>query len=180
MTESDLIAQAAQLLQLPPYFNVATEGDGQPWNTPIWAAKDADFTLYWSSWSEAVHSRNIARNPRVFLTLFDSTRARGTNNFRCLYLQCTADVVTDPAEAEKAFSLLYPGELVDTSDFVDDGLKRFYRATVIRAWLNCLSERNLTPSTIKMREEISVEDLRGLAWASLSIDRKADTDKPAI
>jgi hypothetical protein len=45
-------------------------------------------------------------------------------------------------------------------DFLGLGQKRFYRATPIRAWLNCLSERELTPSTVKMRVEIPLEALK--------------------
>jgi hypothetical protein len=160
MDTQDIASKATEILRLLPYFNVATESDGQPWNSPVWAARDADLNLYWSSWIKAVHSQNIARNPRVFLTLFDSTRQRGTNNLRCLYLQCTAAEVTDAQDAEKAFKLLYPNEPVDLSDFIGSGQKRFYRATTVKAWLNCLSERELTPTTVKMRVEVPLEQLR--------------------
>lgn len=158
--DHDLISRAVELLNGPPYFNVATESDGQPWNSPVWAARDLNLNLYWSSWIKAVHSESIRKNPKTFLTIFDSTRQRGTNNLRCLYLQCTTIEVDGPDEAQKAFALLYPDETVDLTDFLGSGQKRFYRATPIRAWLNCLSERQLTPSTIKMRAEVSLELLR--------------------
>ncbi|MES2100120.1 MAG: pyridoxamine 5'-phosphate oxidase family protein [Pseudomonadota bacterium] len=164
--DHDLVAQAVELLNGPPYFNVATESNGQPWNSPVWAARDQSLDLYWSSWIKAVHSENVEKNPRTFLTLFDSTRKRGTNNLRCLYLQCTTVVVDELEEAEKAFALLYPDEAVDVTDFLGVGQKRFYRATPIRAWLNCLSERQLTPSTIKMRAEISLDLLKAAAKPS--------------
>lgn len=163
MTDEELAQRALEILGGVPYFNVATERGGQPWNSPVWAARDADMNLYWSSWVNAVHSVNLAGNPRAFLTIFDSTRKRGTNNRRCLYLQCTAVVVEDAAEASKAFALVYPGEPLDLSDFLGSGLKRFYRATPTKAWLNCLSERELTPSTVKMREEISLALLKAAA-----------------
>ena len=160
MTDHELAQRALEVLAGPPYFNVATESDGQPWNSPVWAARDDDLNLYWSSWIKAVHSLNLASNPRAFLTIFDSTRRRGTNNRRCLYLQCTAVEVSDPAEASKAFALLYPDEPADLTDFLGPGQKRFYRATPLKAWLNCLSERELTPSTVKMREEVSLALLK--------------------
>ena len=160
MTDYELAQRALEVLDLPPYFNVATESGGQPWNSPVWAARDADLNLYWSSWIKAVHSVNLASNPRAFLTIFDSTRKRGTNNRRCLYLQCTVEEVEDPTEASKAFALLYPGEPLDLTDFLGDGQKRIYRATPLRAWLNCLSERELTTSTVKMREEVSLALLK--------------------
>ena len=160
MTNEELARRALELLSGPPYFNVATASAGQPWNSPVWAARDDDLNLYWSSWIKAVHSENIVKNPRVFLTLFDSTRKRGTNNMRCLYLQCTAAPVEDPAEARRAFELLYPGEPITLEDFLGAGQKRIYRATPLHAWLNCLSERELTPSTIKMRAEVPLALLK--------------------
>lgn len=160
MTEHELAQRALEVLAGPPYFNVATESAGQPWNSPVWAARDADLNLYWSSWTKAVHSQNLASNPRAFLTIYDSTRKRGTNNRRCLYLQCTAAEVVDPAEATKAFALVYPGEPLDLTDFLAPGQKRFYRATPLQAWLNCLSERELGPATVKMREEVPLALLK--------------------
>jgi len=158
---SDLVARAVELLNAPPYFNVATSSrDGDPWNSPVWAARGRELILYWSSWVKAVHSKNIEENPRAFLTLFDSTRKRGTNNLRGLYLQCAAAVVVDPSEAKEAATLLYPGEVVDLNDFLGSGLKRFYKAAPTKVWLNCLSERELTPSTIKMRVEVPLELLK--------------------
>lgn len=97
---------------------------------------------------------------KVFLTLFDSTRERGTNNMRCLYLRCTASTIKTEAEAMNAFSLVYPDEPVDLRDFLGDGQKRFYVAVPEQAWLNCLPERELSPSTVKMRQEISLDLLR--------------------
>ncbi len=160
MVDQSLAARAAELLRTCLYVNVATENNGQPWNTPVLAVSDATLNLYWSSWHQAVHSINIAGNPNIFLTLYDSTRARGSNNFKCLYLQCFGSVVTEKAEAKQAFELIYPGDTMNLADFFEPGLKRFYKAIPQRAWLNCLSERDLTPATLKMREEVPLELLR--------------------
>ena len=65
MTDHELAQRALELLDGPPYFNVATESGGQPWNSPVWAARDAELNLYWSSWTKAQHSLNLAGNPRT-------------------------------------------------------------------------------------------------------------------
>lgn len=160
MADSSLAVRAAELLRTCVYANVATESNGQPWNTPVYTVSDSQLNLYWSSWHQAVHSVNILANPNTFLTFYDSNRARGTNNLRGLYLQCLSSVVTDETEARTAFELIYPGEPMNLADFHEPGLKRFYKAVPQRAWLNCLSERELTPATIKMREEVDVAQLR--------------------
>ncbi len=157
MDNDDLPKKAAELIATYPYLNIATAQHDLPWNSPVFAVPDEHLCFYWSSWIEAVHSKNIQANPNTFITLYDSTRPRGTNNFRCLYLQCTAQVVTDQQEAGKAFALVYPEEPINLADFLDSGLKRFYRATPRKAWLNCLSERDLTPATLKMRVEVPWE-----------------------
>lgn len=167
MSNEELVSRAIELLRGPPYFNVATSSDDQPWNSPVWVARDDDLNLYWSSWIKAVHSENIVKNPHVFMTIFDSTRKRGTNNMRCLYLQCIASIVEEPAEVHRALALLYPGEPVALEDFLGAGQKRIYRAIPLRAWLNCLSERELTPATIKMRAEIPLELLRAASGPSI-------------
>ena len=157
MNDDDLAKRAAELIATCPYLNVATAQHDLPWNSPVFAVPDEHLCFYWSSWVEAVHSKNIQANPNTFITLYDSTRPRGTNNFRCLYLQCAAHVVTDRQEARKAFDLVYPAEPINLADFLDSGLKRFYRATPQKAWLNCLSEQDLTPATLKMRVEVPLE-----------------------
>lgn len=161
----DLAERSAEILTRCLYANIATSSEDIPWNSPVTAIPDPALTFYWSSWAQAVHSRNIAANPRAFLTFYDSTRARGTNNLRCVYLQCEAGEVTDADEAEKAFALLYPDDVltnktVDLTSFLGEGIKRFYRATPMQAWLNSLSEKELEPSTLKMRTEVSLDALK--------------------
>lgn len=158
--EELVLLRALELIKTQSYLNLATENQGEPWNTPVWAVPDRELNFYWSSWVNAVHSANIRSNPRVFATLYDSSRQRGTNNLRCLYLQCLASTVSDTEEAEQAARLIYPAESVNLGEFLGQGIKRFYKATPLKAWLNCLSERELSPSTIKMRVEVSLEKLK--------------------
>ena len=160
MHEEDLAAKAAALIRTCHYLNVATSQDDLPWNSPVFAVPDEHLNFCWSSWTNAVHSKNIQANPHVSISLYDSTHPRGSNNFRCLYLQCAAQVVTDPEEARKAYGLVYPGEPMNLGDFLGSGLKRFYRATPQKAWLNCLSERELTPATLRMRVEVPLDFIR--------------------
>lgn len=160
MEKQDLGKRCAEILSTCLYANIATAQDNQPWNTPVTAVPDSSLNLYWSSWTEAVHSRNILANPRVFVTYYDSTRERGTNNHRCLYLLCEASVVADRSEARGAHELIYPDKEVDLDGFFDSGLRRFFRAQPLQAWLNCLSEQQLQPSTLDMRVEVSLKDIR--------------------
>ncbi len=166
MENPDLGARCAEIMRTCLYANIATCKDGQPWNSPVTAIPDAGLDLYWSSWVEAIHSQNILANPNVFVTFYDSTRARGTNHLRCVYLRCEAAAVIDRDEARKAHELLYPDEAIHLDGFFGSGLKRFYRARPRQAWLNCLSERELRPDTVKMRVEVPLDSIRLAMQAS--------------
>ena len=65
-------------------------------------------------------------------------------------------------EAAKAFRLLYPTEVIDLESFLREGIKRFYCAEPKRGWLNCLSEKELQPTTLKMRTEVPIADITRL------------------
>ncbi|MHC8304840.1 hypothetical protein [Pseudomonas sp. PB3P13] len=160
MNDVDLGNRSAELLKKCLYANIATTASDVPWNTPATAIPDSDLNFYWSSWVKAVHSKNIDQNGAAFLTFYDSTRVRGTNNMMCLYLQCEASEVDDRAEASKAFRLLYPDTEINLENFLEGGVKRFYRATPTQAWLNCLSEAELEPTTLKMRIEVPLGDIK--------------------
>jgi len=160
MREDELVLRAAELLKALPYLNLATCSGNRPWSSPVFAVHDAELNFYWSSWTEAVHSVNLKSNARAAFTLYDSTRARGTNNYRCLYVECSVSIITDEREAQRAFQMLYPEQPVKLADFLPGGPKRFYKAIPVGAWLNCLSERELTPATIKMRVEIDIEAIK--------------------
>lgn len=161
----ELAKRAYELLASNDYINIATaSADGLPWNTPVYAVYDQDLNLYWSSWKKAVHSLNIRANGKIFVTIYDSTRKRGDNNQRCLYLQGTAVELDDVAEIESALALLYGDEesVEPPSSFVEAGQRRLYRADLDQAWLNDKSERQVTSETIKMRIDVSLEDIRQL------------------
>ncbi|MCK0715185.1 hypothetical protein ACFO0U_09660 [Chromohalobacter sarecensis] len=160
MNDIDLATRAAGILDNSLYSNIATSKNDVPWNTPVTALPDMALNFYWSSWIQAEHSKNIVFNSSVFMTFYDSTRARGTNNLMCLYLKCLAREVSDASEAEKAFALLYPDDHVDLTNFLGDGIKRFFCAEPQQAWLNCLSEKELEPTTLKMRTEVSIESIK--------------------
>ena len=50
--------------------------DGTPLSTPLHVASDGEY-IYWFSKESTVHSQNIARDPRVSLTLFSPDESRG-------------------------------------------------------------------------------------------------------
>ncbi len=160
----ELESRAKELLGVSEYINIATASlDGEPWNTPVTGVHDPLLNFYWSSWKAAHHSKNIQENPRVFLTLYDSTRKRGDNHRRCLYIQAEAMELDNSDEILLAMSLLYgaSGDRKPT-DFLGEAQRRMYKAVPKSLWLNDVSERELTRETVKMRVEVSINTLKKL------------------
>lgn len=161
----ELESIAAELLTASEYINIATVSlDGQPWNTPVTGVHDSQLNFYWSSWKHAQHSKNVRANARVFFTLYDSTRKRGDNHRKCLYVQAKAVEVEEPHDIAIATKLLYELSGAENSPeaFLKDAQRRIYKATPDNVWLNDVSESQVTSETIKMRIEVSLDGLRKL------------------
>jgi len=152
--------RALEILTHNEYINIATiTPDGRPWNTPVYAVYDKELNFYWSSWKKAEHSANIRANGKLFITVYDSTRIRGDNNRRCLYLEGTGSEIEAESEIEQALTRLYGEDETDGSAFLGASQRRVYKATLHTAWLNDKSERQVTDETLKMRIEVSLERL---------------------
>jgi uncharacterized protein YhbP (UPF0306 family) len=69
----DIVERARHTLETIANAAIATvSAEGTPWNSAVYVAFDDTLTFFWSSHDTAVHSRNIAANPQVFLLIFDS------------------------------------------------------------------------------------------------------------
>lgn len=77
--EDQHIKSAKEILEKIHYINVATVSeDGSPWNTAVSTSYDEQLNFYWGSSPDNVHSQNIRRDGRVFVTIYDSTVPEGT------------------------------------------------------------------------------------------------------
>jgi hypothetical protein len=158
----ELVFRAIELLDTIEYLNIATSSESnEPWNTPVYAASDSSLNFYWSSWKDAQHSINIRTQPSIFITLYDSTRKRGDNNRRCLYIQAVATELAELDEITLGAQLLYPMEstTINFQDFTGEGLRRIYRASPSAVWLNDISERQVSTQNTKMRIEVDLAEL---------------------
>lgn len=93
--------------------------DGSPWSTPLHMAVD-DTRVVWLSDRTAQHSQNIARDPRVSLTLWTGDTFE---NVKGVYLQSEAREVTGLEEvvARQLYMARFPDvpeKLAGTSTYV--------------------------------------------------------------
>lgn len=138
MKRTDLPDRFQKLLQRIPYATIATVcPDGQPWNSPVVGRFDVDMNLYWVSWKENQHSKNIAASPRIFVVVYDSQIPEGQGEG--LYLQMRATVV-DTAHEFEAAAAVYDADFFSHSfthkQFLDSCPQRMYKAAPEHIWYN--------------------------------------------
>lgn len=165
--DTDLLERAKEIIETVRYINIATVSpEGFPWNTPVYVEHDEGLNFYWSSWINAEHSKNIRANKNIFITLYDSTRKRGDNHRRGLYMKAIAEELNKLEDIKKALKYFKgsDGRELKAADFVGGSVKRLYSAKPLSLWLNDISESQVTKDTTKMRidirtPEIKLEDL---------------------
>ena len=132
--------------------------DGQPWNSPVFAAFDGR-AFYWSSLTDAVHSINIAANSAVFLTIFDSTAPDQSGHG--VYVRATARELTDHQSIAKALEALAARKRESAKpveDHVAPQPRRVYEAVPESMWTNVLHDDH--GYYFDKRIEIDIADLR--------------------
>lgn len=147
---------ARQILENICYMAIASvSSDGKPWSTPVYFACDEGFNLYWVSARESCHSTNIATNPAIFISIYDSRAPEGSAVG--LYINATARELEDAAQVRKGCECLY-GRARRTrpleTEFMGRSPRRVYRAIPQQAWIN--SVRWIEGTRVDVREAINL------------------------
>ena len=155
MKRTDLPKRFQELLERVRYATIATVGaDRQPWNSPVVGTFDSDMNLYWISWQENQHSKNVAANPRIFVVVYDSQAPEGQGEG--LYLQMRAKIVDSVKGVETARKVYDSGFFSHTfshEQFLGDCPQRIYKAEPERIWYN--ADGNLQGHFIDTRVELT-------------------------
>lgn len=123
------------------YLVLATSSlGGTPWVTPVYFAASDPWTFWWVSSPEALHSRNIAANPQVAVTIFDSTA--GLGQAAAVYAaawaqQCPPARVANGIAVYAERSLRHGGDRWDEASVTGAARLRLYRATA--SWVDVLN-----------------------------------------
>jgi nitroimidazol reductase NimA-like FMN-containing flavoprotein (pyridoxamine 5'-phosphate oxidase superfamily) len=132
------MSRAKDIIEEVIYITVATsDNNGQPWNTPVFAAYDEDLNFYWGSSKNSQHSKNIEHNPNVFLVIYDSSAPAGSGEG--VYVIGKAHEVIDKYEIEKAHKLLQdrrPEPYWKLEHITGDSPISLYRAVPEKVWMN--------------------------------------------
>jgi hypothetical protein len=157
---SERLERVRELLREIPHIALGTtNADSSPLISPVYAAFDGELRAFWSSHPESLHSRNIARDPRVFIAVFDSRAGHGG-----LFIKGKASPLSDQA-LRHGHSVLEERKrtqnrtMGDLERFDSTGPQRIYAATPERFWLN-FSDRDGQGLVVRdRRHEITLQDL---------------------
>ena len=136
--DEQLIQKAKEIIEKIIYISLATTHNNIPWNTPLVAAYDDQYNFYWRSAQEAVHSKNIKENDKVFFTLFD-THEQNWKLREAIYIQATAVEINNEEEIKQILPLLdkRSGTSFGTAvNFLNDSPRRVYKAVPEKIWIN--------------------------------------------
>ncbi|MFF5292490.1 pyridoxamine 5'-phosphate oxidase family protein [Paractinoplanes globisporus] len=143
MTSDDLAAHARTLLDTNLYLTLGTvDPSGRPWTSPVYFAAAGVREFYWTSETNAVHSRNLAERPQVSIVVFDST-VRPYHG-RALYAAGEARELAGD-DLERGLEV-YPGPAdrdatgLTWDDVTGSSPYRLYRATATDVWVLCPRE----------------------------------------
>ncbi|GAA4461948.1 pyridoxamine 5'-phosphate oxidase family protein [Phytohabitans houttuyneae] len=140
MTADHLATHARDLLAANRYLTLGTvDPDGRPWTTPVYFASAGLREFYWTSQTDALHSRNLAERPQVSLVVFDSTVL--PFHGRAVYATATASELAGeeldrglrayPARGDRNAVALTRDDVTGPSPY------RLYRATATDVWVLC-------------------------------------------
>jgi len=136
--EARHLASAKAIIGKIHYINVATVNeDGSPWNTAVSATHDDQLVFSWGSSPDNVHSQNIRRDGRAFVTIYDSTAPEGTGEG--VYLRGRAEEL-GPEEGTAVYA---------------------YRFIPEQAWINDEAKNGDGSYQHDIRIELPLSDLRG-------------------
>ncbi|WP_340537593.1 pyridoxamine 5'-phosphate oxidase family protein [Nocardioides sp. GXZ039] len=129
---SDVVAGSKYLV-----LATATPG-GTPWVTPVYFAHDDLASFWWVSRPQARHSRLIAANPQVAITVFDSSVPIG--RAAAVYAEAWAAQCSDDEAAREichysARSVRHGVKPWTVDEVTRHAAFRLYRARTARLWL---------------------------------------------
>lgn len=104
---------------------------------------DDDLNLYWASDTLSQHSKNIAKQPAVFVVVYD-TRAIPPDVVG-LYLEMRARCLRSPREiaaAKRVYTDRYGEDEADHEAFQGSCPRRIYKAEPVHLWSNLDGARN--------------------------------------
>ncbi len=151
------LEKVRNILRTVRYASVATvTPESCPWNTPVAHEIDENYLIYWFSDKENQHSKNVRQNPHAFIVIYDSTAPEGKDEG--VYIEADVEELNNADEINKIRNNKKKKVVDDASEFLGDSVRRCYKATPKRMWIND-AEMNGDVFIRDYRVEIQLSDL---------------------
>jgi len=138
---TDYINRAAQIVKEIQYLTLSTvTPDGKPWNSPVARIYDKKLNFYWFSDKSNQHSINVRHNGMTYIVIYDSTAPWGEGEG--VYIQAIVKELDDPEEIRQVRRIKKGPDSDAPDDFMGDAIRRVYKATPQRAWMNDAEVKN--------------------------------------
>ena len=158
--------RAAEIINQILYITIATVDEGgQPWNSPVYSGFDPELNFYWSSDREGRHSRNIRQNKKIFLVIYDSMAKEGTGEGVYVLAQAQELGESDEILAARRVTQKRKGQLDEISEdepakFVGSHVRRVYKATPQKMWMNDVELDENGKYIRDIRVEVPIEEVK--------------------
>ena len=133
-----------QILDSTIFCTLSTvRDDGSPWASPVFFVFDESHNIYWWTDLESVHSQNIDRDNRVFITVFNPYASE--KDAAGVYMQAKARIIKDKKELTNAITLYNKrAKLFQLTEEITTGAAptRIFAASAERIWLNSEGKKN--------------------------------------
>lgn len=133
--------KAKEILSQIRYATISTvTPEGKPWNSPVAHELDSEYNIYWFSDKENQHSKNVRANPYAFIVIYDSTVPEGEGEG--VYIEADVEELNDAEEINKIRNAKKQAVVNDANEFLGDVVRRCYKATPKRIWMNDAEEKD--------------------------------------
>jgi nitroimidazol reductase NimA-like FMN-containing flavoprotein (pyridoxamine 5'-phosphate oxidase superfamily) len=90
------VEKAKYVIENNNFMVISTaDNSGKPWISPVGFVYDDNYNLYWVSYKEALHSKNINTRPEIAIVIFGQMPEGG---FDGVYIDAKAAVLENEAE----------------------------------------------------------------------------------
>jgi nitroimidazol reductase NimA-like FMN-containing flavoprotein (pyridoxamine 5'-phosphate oxidase superfamily) len=97
------------------FMTLATSANSIPWSCPLFFASDKDLNIYFTSYNNALHVKQIEQNPNVAVSIFDSHAMPGTGNTQAVYISGKCSIVLGE-ELAYAIEVVYKKRFPDPKE----------------------------------------------------------------
>jgi nitroimidazol reductase NimA-like FMN-containing flavoprotein (pyridoxamine 5'-phosphate oxidase superfamily) len=150
--------KAKYLIKNSENMVIATaDQNGKPWISPVSFQPDSEYSLYWVSSKEALHSQNIRNRPEVAIVIVGKTPDGAVDG---VYFDAMATELEDEADVKHAVAIFAkrPKEprfdVNSISQVTGDAVWRLYKAKPIQ--ISKRADTTVNNQAITIREKVEL------------------------